>query len=275
MPALLSHLHDTSFGAPSLFRHAALWNGLLSLGRRAACVGLGATTLALLVVWVACFAAMHAVKTGYNFVQNAVSDFGVCHASYPFAMACWNFMAVAAILLLAGLARAMSFAPGGVSSNGVAGCVFLGVFAVTRTLTSLFPVDVRINVPPEQKEAHAAAVAASPDGRPRLSRSGIIHIIVAMISFLSINVASRLLSMAFGAPGMAGSSLYAHADLLWGMWWAVLASAIAMLLAGVARRRVGVLVFGAAERLFYAAHLLWLVTAAACLVQMGLGVGGA
>ena len=118
----------------------------------------GVIILIGLAVTVASLAWLHARRTGFSWVRNAVSEYGITPFRSGYRVATIAF-GVAGLALAIGIDRA-------ITGHGNAGVVaLLVVFAAARGAISWFPMD---------------APAA-----PRTS-TGVIHVLLASVAFLSI-----------------------------------------------------------------------------------------
>jgi hypothetical protein len=134
--------------------------GILAAAATAACFGT--------LVWV------HLRPTGYDPLRDAVSDYGV-GPSLPFYRAQTAAMALAAILVAGGLARAIDPAPQRV-------IVLLAVFAGARLAIPFFPTDL---------------------DRTRRTTHGVVHALLAVVAFATVAWAAATLPHRVHWTGMA------------------------------------------------------------------------
>jgi hypothetical protein len=134
--------------------------GILGAAATAACFGT--------LVWV------HLRPTGYSPLRDAVSDYGV-GPSLPFYRAQTAAMALAAIFVAGGLAKAIDPAPKRV-------IVMLLVFAGARLAIPFFPTDL---------------------GRTPRTRHGAVHVLLAVVAFAGVAWAAALLPDRVHWPGLA------------------------------------------------------------------------
>jgi hypothetical protein len=170
---------------------------------------------------VACLLYLHLAPTGYSPLRNAVSEYGVGRYArwYRAQAACAG---VAAGLLAGALATGVSPVPLRVD-------VLLVVFAVARIAIGRYPTDLI--------------------GATRRTRTGAIHVALAVAAFASASVAGIALKRPeHGQPALG---------------WAMAVCAVGTMLA---LRRSALRPFaGLIERGFYVAMLAWLVLVAARL----------
>jgi hypothetical protein len=124
--------------------------GILGAAATAACFGT--------LVWV------HLRPTGYSPLRDAVSDYGV-GPSLPFYRAQTAAMALAAIFVAGGLAKAIDPAPKRVIA-------LLLVFAGARLAIPFFPTDL---------------------DRTQRTRNGVVHVLLAVVAFAAIAWAAATL----------------------------------------------------------------------------------
>ncbi len=171
-----------------------------------------------------CAAALvrvHLLPTGYRPVSNAVSDFGV-GAYKGYYRAQTAAIAYASLLVAAGIARTVQPVPQLL-------VFLLMTFAAARLAIPSFPTDL---------------------DRSRPTLTGRIHLLLAGAAFASIAWAAAILPNRVHWPGLHG--------VLVVLGWIVVVSAVTCALA-VTRlvRKQAEPYFGAIERVFYAATLLW------------------
>jgi uncharacterized protein DUF998 len=175
---------------------------------------------------------VNVLRTGHRPVVDAVSDYGASPYRL-FYRATVISLGAGALLLLVALARGTDVPNGGL--------IWLGVYGVTRIAIAFFPTDL--------------------EGEP-VTSTGRVHLALAAAAFTAIAFAAADLSGPLGdEPGWGGA-----AGLIDALRWAVVVTAIAT---GVTRvvlplRRV----FGAVERLLYAASIAWLIVVAVELVRL-------
>jgi hypothetical protein len=179
-----------------------------------------------------CLAALvrvHLLPTGYRPVSNAVSDYGV-GAYKGYYRAQTAAIAYAALLVAAGIARSVHPVPQLL-------VYLLMTFAAARLAIPSFPTDLDRGAP-------------TPTGR--------IHILLAGAAFASIAWAAAILPDRVHWPGLHGFLVV--------LGWIVVAAAAAC---GLAMTRLlhkpTEPYFGAIERVFYAAMLLWFFVVSARL----------
>jgi len=216
---------------------------------------LAAASLACMCAWVVAITGAHLRPTGYNFAQNAVSDFGSHPASRPFAWAQWGLMASAAALLTA--AGFELLAANGLDDSAPhlgEGLNALAVFAGARALIPFFPNLVRVNPPPGQERNDVTVFLT------------LVHVVLALVAFVAIPIAAVSLGIGFSnTDQLAGLPVYGNALL--GLGWFVAAGLIVMVLTIWMRRLEGPNLFGLGERVLYLAIAMWLFAFGALLVQ--------
>jgi hypothetical protein len=170
---------------------------------------------------VAALVRVHLLPTGYRPVSNAVSDFGV-GAYKGYYRAQTAAIAYASLLVAAGIARTVQPVPQLL-------VFLLMTFAAARLAIPSFPTDL---------------------DRSRPTLTGRIHLLLAGAAFASIAWAAAILPNRVHWPGLHG--------VLVVLGWIVVVSAVTCALA-VTRlvRKQAEPYFGAIERVFYAATLLW------------------
>ena len=173
---------------------------------------------------VACLVVLHVAPTGYSAVRNAVSEYGVGpYAKWYRAQA--TCAGIAAMLLAAALARAVDPAPRRV-------IVLLVVFALARFAITMYPMDLL--------------------GIAERTRTGVIHVLLAAIAFVSIAwAATALRPWQHGLPALG---------------WAAGATALGTMLA--VRNSTLRPALGLIERGFYASILAWLFVVAVRLATL-------
>jgi hypothetical protein len=178
-----------------------------------------------LLATLACAAALvrvHLQPTGYRPVRNAVSDYGVGAYSRYYR---WQTAAsaYAALFVAAALARETHPVPQLL-------VFLLMTFACARLVIPSYPTDL---------------------DRGRPTGTGRVHILLAGAAFAAVAWCAAALPDRVDWPGLHG--------LLVVLGWVVAGAAIACGLAMTSvLRRVAEPVFGAVERVFYAALLIWL-----------------
>jgi len=231
---------------------------------------LGGIALASCCCWTVAFVCCHLVRTGFNPIENAVSDYGSTKPSRPFALAQWWLDALTASLLVAALYPI--FNPQFWNTFATSGTIALGVFAFARVGTSLFIAKVRRNPPPEQE-----FLRESPDGQVSseevkkktewLFISSILHVIFAIISFICLPIASVQLGKAFTQSEFDGTALGNNSGLLLGLGYAVLGGFLAMIATIWYRRITNESIFGIGERVLYITKAIWFFALAAVLTM--------
>jgi len=221
---------------------------------------LASASLFFMCTWLVAIVGAHLRPTGYNFLQNAVSDFGSHPASRPFAWAQWLSMSTAAALQTAAGFLLLNANPelSGLSALAKAksGLTALGVFAGARFAIIFFPNLVRENPPPGQERT---------DFRVFLT---IVHLLLAVVAFASLPAASIQIAEGVQAAGpLAGLPVYQQSDVLLGLGWTTLGGLVFMVATIWLRRFDGPKVFGLGERVYYVTMALWLFAFGALLSQ--------
>eukprot|EP01112_Ceratiomyxa_fruticulosa_P017456 TRINITY_DN543_c0_g1_i1.p1 TRINITY_DN543_c0_g1~~TRINITY_DN543_c0_g1_i1.p1 ORF type:complete len:244 (-),score=41.31 TRINITY_DN543_c0_g1_i1:25-756(-) len=236
-------------------------------------LGLAVAALSLLFVWTISFVIAHLVKpTTWDPIINAVSECGVLpHKTAKFIWVCWWTMAGISWLLCGCLGHTMwVLLNGNLSPRGIAGIAVLAVFGLSRILTSLFPTDVRDNAPDDVKARKAETEKESGDSNKKTyTRDGILHLIFAFFSFTCIVFASQLFSSEFESKEYSSTHLGKYQTLLSSIAWVEVITAVLMIVG----RRFFKDKFGAIERLFYLAHVLWLYTCTVLLIITATEIG--
>jgi|tagenome__1003787_1003787.scaffolds.fasta_scaffold20872533_2 hypothetical protein len=182
---------------------------------------LGILAALLTLVCAAVLVRVHLLPTGYNPISNAVSDYGVgeYRRYYRWQTAA---LAYAALVLAAAIARTTHPVPQLI-------VFLLMTFAAARLLIPSFPTDL---------------------DRSRLTPAGRIHIALAGVAFASIAWCAAALPDRIDWPSL-------HTTLVV-LGWIVAGSAIAcgLCISSLLHRHVEPF-FGAIERVFYAAVLVW------------------
>ena len=195
----------------------------------------GVTCLAATSVAVVALVVLHVLPTGLSPMHNAVSQYGITRYRLGYRVQTIGF-AVAGAAAAVGLAEA---APG----RARALIALVIVFAVARAIISWFPMD---------------EPGAEPSGHGRM------HGVLAVVTFLAITDAARRLgAVAKQVPGWTTLSGVSTA-----VAWLMLASLVAMLVVGRRARvnHASPSYFGAVERAFYLAIVVWLVLVGGALI---------
>lgn len=175
---------------------------------------------------------VNVLRTGHKPMRDAVSDYGASPYRW-FYSATIVALGLGALLLLLALARGTGVPRGGL--------IWLGVYGVSRIAIAFFPTDL--------------------EGRPVTPR-GRVHLALAAAAFAAVAFAAADLSPPLGnEPGWSGAS-----DLIGALRWAVVATAVGTLVTRVVMQLRPV--FGAVERLLYAASIAWLAVVAVELVRV-------
>jgi hypothetical membrane protein len=172
--------------------------------------------------------ALHFLPTGYDFVHNAVSDYGVGRYAPWFQVSLW----AGSIAVLA-LAIGLTLEPGA-PPLVTRSLVFLGLVSACRIGESLFPTTV--------------------EGQ-RLTRTGALHYVFAILTFGFTYAAISDLT-----PHLVKlSPWHSHRGALDWLSGAILVGLILVLATLLPRLRH---VFGLTERFFLAVTYIWLVVVA-------------
>jgi len=248
---------------------------------------LGATGAALMGIWMICFIVAHLrANENMNPIFHAVSEYGshdeVASRSFPFIMGCWWSIGIVSALLATALGLFLEHCnPDGWTDHGKSMFILLIVFAVCRWGTSLFPVHVKPlpdggAQPPEP--VPITDVQADASRQPQMSgRQGglgggrrdcnsLIHMVFAVGSFSTITAASMLSDRVFDTDNLDGSKVHANHNVLQGFGYAAIATIVLMFVGRRVRARS---YFGLIERLFYCAHVGWIITMSATWIQQG------
>jgi len=210
--------------------------------------------LAFFIIWFVCIAICHFLPTGYDPIQNAVSDYGSHPTSRPLGLVAWWSTAIGAILLgVAFIDVFNTYTPNNYPNTAEAGYILLFVFAAARIGTSLFIVKVRVNPPAYQ-------VDMTEEAQHNLRIKSIFHVIFALISFVTIPAASNELAKAIIAGNIPMSQASQNALQYLGY------IEIAGLLLMVVSRRAQC--FGLGERIFYLTFFSWLYCASISIIQL-------
>ncbi len=175
-----------------------------------------ATAAAVIVAW------LHVVPGNTDVVRHGVSAYGVGRYA-PWYRAQVVITGAGGLLLLAALIRYTTANP--------VGLTFLGAYAISRAAIARYPPDL--------------------EGQPP-TRTGLVHALLAAISFASLAAAAPLIAISITPAEVGGHDT------------GIIALAGAVAVAALATFGAGLLptlraVFGLIERAFYATSLVWLV----------------
>lgn len=228
---------------------------------------LAVAALVVLALWVLVFISSHIVRRAdYDYLHNAVSDFGVGR-SWPLYWLQNVLLAAAAILVDVALYKTLHGIPG-ISKRVNEGLVALAIFAGARLGTCLFPTIVTVaksgSLYAVQLEAEMAQRDALGRGRPT---HVLIHVLLAMVMFVAAAVGTMTWSYAVSHGGFPGP-LYDRRHVLLGLAIALVVCLGLMVLTMWLRRCcMRRSYFGAPQRAVYLAFVAWLFVAAVSLVQ--------
>jgi hypothetical protein len=168
--------------------------------------------------------ALHVLPTGLDPIRYAVSDYGWTRFSLGYR---------AMVVLQGSGALLIAYALG--QATNASSLVWLFVYGVVRLLIAGFMTD------------------REPEGLRSLSRTGLIHIILAGTAFASIALSASQISWT-GKPEVLG-------PLGWLVTATAIATGIALVVPSIRRAALGLI-----ERSLYASTIAWLVVVAASLL---------
>jgi Protein of unknown function (DUF998) len=197
----------------------------------------GAFALALVSVvgsltYLGAVAVLHALPTGYDPIQHAVSDYGVGKYSPVFRIGLWA-SAVGVVALAIGLGEGVGSPP-----LAIRGPIYLGLAAFCRIGESLYPTDV--------------------EGQ-KSTRTGVLHYVFAILTFAFTYAAISNLTPALVKLHPWASAKGVLDVLNWIVLIALILVVAALLLPRLRRH------FGLWERVFLLASYIWLVLVALLL----------
>lgn len=202
-------------------------------------LGLAVISFVAFVIYLVCLIALHFLPTGYNPLFNTISDYSVGRFN-RLARISTAVNAVGVLLLLGAFVTLIGSPP--VPWSGL---MWLVILALSRFGMVIFTTDV---------------------SGQKITPRGIVHIILAVISFIAGISALSTITRALGTLS-DWSSVYPFFKLLAQVAFPILIAVVVTFLIPSLRK-----IFGLVERLFLLTIHLWLLVASGVLVANTVGL---